>query len=162
MGKVLYRQCAGTVKRLGLELGGNAPFLVFQSADLDLAVAGCMASKFRNAGQTCVSTNRVLVQQSVAEKFVTKLRAAMESQLVAGDPTQAGVTIGPLINQAQHAKAGFSTSMWRNVPRSCHVSQLSLCHKDPAKSKPKDPLGLWMPELVLPDTRLLAPATPRT
>ena len=111
MGKVLYRQCAGTVKRLGLELGGNAPFLVFESANLDLAVAGCMASKFRNAGQTCVSTNRVLVQQSVAEKFVTKLRAAMESQLVAGDPTQAGVTIGPLINQAQHAKAGFSTSM---------------------------------------------------
>ena len=104
MGKILYRQCAGTVKRLGLELGGNAPFLVFESADLDLAVAGCMASKFRNAGQTCVSTNRVLVQDSVAEPFIKKLRAAMESQLVSGDPTQPGVTIGPLINQAQHAK----------------------------------------------------------
>ena len=104
MGKILYRQCAGTVKRLGLELGGNAAFIVFESADLDLAVAGCMASKFRNAGQTCVSTNRVLVQDSVAEAFVQKLRAAMESQLVAGDPTQPGVTIGPLINSAQHAK----------------------------------------------------------
>ena len=104
VGKVLYAQCAGTVKRLGLELGGNASFIVFQSADLDLAVAGCMASKFRNAGQTCVSTNRVLVQHSVAEAFVQKLRAAMESQLVAGDPTQPEVTIGPLINSAQHAK----------------------------------------------------------
>ena len=58
VGKILYRQSASTVKRLGLELGGNAAFIVFESADLDLAVAGCMASKFRNAGQTCVSTNR--------------------------------------------------------------------------------------------------------
>ena len=58
VGKILYRQSASTVKRLGLELGGNAAFIVFESADLDLAVAGCMASKFRNAGQTCVSTKR--------------------------------------------------------------------------------------------------------
>ena len=104
VGKVLYAQCAGTVKRLGLELGGNASFIVFQSADLDLAVSGCMASKFRNAGQTCVSTNRVLVQESVADTFLEKLKAAMDSQLVSGDPTQPGVTIGPLINQAQHGK----------------------------------------------------------
>jgi len=73
VGKILYGQCAGTVKRLGLELGGNASFIVFQSADLDLAVSGCMASKFRNAGQTCVSTNRVLVQESVADTFLEKL-----------------------------------------------------------------------------------------
>ena len=104
MGKLLYGQCAGTVKRLGLELGGNASFIVFQSADLDLAVAGCMASKFRNAGQTCVSTNRVLVQENVAEVFLKKLKAVMESQLVSGDPTKPGVTIGPLINQSQHSK----------------------------------------------------------
>ena len=104
MGKILYSQCADTVKRLGLELGGNAPFIVFETADLDLAVAGCMASKFRNAGQTCVSTNRVLVQRSVAAAFTEKLRAAMEQQLVLGDPAQPGVTIGPLINAAQHAK----------------------------------------------------------
>ena len=104
VGKILYRQCAGTVKRLGLELGGNAAFIVFDTADLDLAVAGCMASKFRNAGQTCVSTNRVLVQESVAEAFTEKLRVAMEKQLVLGDPTQAGVTVGPLINQSQHSK----------------------------------------------------------
>jgi len=104
VGKILYGQSAGTVKRLGLELGGNAAFIVFSSADLDLAVAGCMASKFRNAGQTCVSTNRVLVQESVADIFLEKLRAAMEAELVSGDPTQPGVTIGPLINQAQHSK----------------------------------------------------------
>ena len=104
VGKILYSQCADTVKRLGLELGGNAPFIVFETADLDLAVAGCMASKFRNAGQTCVSTNRVLVQRSVAAAFTEKLRAAMEQQLVLGDPAQPGVTIGPLINAAQHAK----------------------------------------------------------
>jgi len=104
VGKILYRQCAGTVKRLGLELGGNAAFIVFDSADLDLAVAGCMASKFRNAGQTCVSTNRVLVQDSVAEEFTAKLRVAMEQQLVLGDPTQPGVTVGPLINASQHSK----------------------------------------------------------
>ena len=104
VGKLLYGQCAGTVKRLSLELGGNASFIVFQSADLDLAVAGCMASKFRNAGQTCVSTNRVLVQESVAEEFIAKLKTAMEQQLVLGDPTQSGVTVGPLINQSQHSK----------------------------------------------------------
>ena len=104
MGKLLYGQCAGTVKRLGLELGGNASFIVFQSADLDLAVAGCMASKFRNAGQTCVSTNRVFVQENVAEVFLEKLRVAMESQLVSRDPTRPGVTIGPLINQSQHSR----------------------------------------------------------
>ena len=102
MGKILYRQAASTVKRLGLELGGNAPFIVFDTADLDLAVAGCMASKFRNAGQTCVSTNRVLVQDTVHDSFVEKLRVAMEEQLVLGDGAQRGVTQGPLINTVQY------------------------------------------------------------
>eukprot|EP00092_Neocalanus_flemingeri_P014165 GFUD01015283.1.p1 GENE.GFUD01015283.1~~GFUD01015283.1.p1 ORF type:complete len:536 (-),score=199.14 GFUD01015283.1:218-1747(-) len=104
VGKILYRQSASTVKRLGLELGGNAAFIVFESADLDLAVAGCMASKFRNAGQTCVSTNRVLVQDKVHHLFVEKLKAAMESQLVLGDGFADGVTQGPLINKSQHSK----------------------------------------------------------
>jgi len=104
VGKLLYRQSASTVKRLGLELGGNAAFIVFPTADLDLAVAGCMASKFRNAGQTCVSTNRVLVHSSVHDAFVEKLQAAMASGLVLGDGMEAGVTQGPLINKAQHGK----------------------------------------------------------
>ena len=102
MGKILYRQAASTVKRLGLELGGNAPFIVFDTADLDLAVAGCMASKFRNAGQTCVSTNRVLVQDTVHDSFVEKLRVAMEEHLVLGDGAKPGVTQGPLINAVQY------------------------------------------------------------
>jgi succinate-semialdehyde dehydrogenase/glutarate-semialdehyde dehydrogenase len=72
VGKLLYRQCASTVKKVSLELGGNAPFIVFESADLDLAVAGCLASKFRNMGQTCVTTNRVLVQDTVYDEFVSR------------------------------------------------------------------------------------------
>jgi len=104
VGKILYQQSASTVKRLGLELGGNAPFIVFPTADLTTAVAGCMASKFRNAGQTCVSTNRVLVHESVHDEFVTKLKAAVETQQVLGDGMTAGVTQGPLINKAQFSK----------------------------------------------------------
>jgi len=103
VGKILYRQGAGTIKRMGLELGGNAAFIVFDSADLDLAVQGCMASKFRNAGQTCVSTNRVLVQESVLDEFVGKLKTAMDN-LVLGDGASEGVTQGPLINQSQFTK----------------------------------------------------------
>jgi len=104
VGKILYKQSASTVKRLGLELGGNAAFIVFKSADLDLAVSGCMASKFRNAGQTCVSTNRVLVEEEVHDEFVAKLSAAMSGSLVLGNGVTPGVTQGPLINQAQLEK----------------------------------------------------------
>ncbi len=97
VGKLLMRQCAGTVKKVSLELGGNAPFIVFDDADLDAAVAGVMASKFRNAGQTCVCTNRILVQDAVHDVFVEKLSAAVGT-LKLGDGFGAGVTTGPLIN----------------------------------------------------------------
>lgn len=103
VGKILYRQSADTIKRLGLELGGNAPFIVFESANLDLAVQGCMASKFRNAGQTCVSTNRVFVQESIKEEFINKLKAAMDN-LVLGDGLTEGVSQGPIINKSQFDK----------------------------------------------------------
>ncbi len=73
VGKLLMAQCAGTVKKLALELGGNAPLLVFDDADLDAAVAGAMASKFRNAGQTCVCANRILVQAGIHDAFVERL-----------------------------------------------------------------------------------------
>ena len=98
VGKQLMAACAGTVKRTSMELGGNAPFIVFDDADLDAAVAGAMASKFRNAGQTCVCANRILVQDSVYEAFSAKLAAAVAS-LVIGNGTEANVSIGPLINQ---------------------------------------------------------------
>lgn len=105
VGKTLLSQCAGTVKRTSMELGGNAPFIIFDDADLDAAVAGLMASKFRNAGQTCVCTNRVLVQQSVLASVQQKLIAAM-MQLRIGSALEEGVTIGPLI----HAKAAEKVS----------------------------------------------------
>lgn len=99
VGKLLMRQCAETVKKLSLELGGNAPFIVFDDADLDEAVEGAMISKFRMTGQTCVCTNRILVQDSVydafAEKFVQRTK-----ELKTGNGLDEGITQGPLINQA--------------------------------------------------------------
>ncbi len=97
VGKILMRQSASTVKKVSLELGGNAPFIVFDDADLDAAVVGALASKYRNAGQTCVCANRLLVQDGVYDAFVAKLKAAVEGFKV-GNGLEAGVTQGPLIN----------------------------------------------------------------
>ncbi|WP_241968786.1 NAD-dependent succinate-semialdehyde dehydrogenase [Idiomarina tyrosinivorans] len=97
VGKVLMSQCASNVKKISLELGGNAPFLVFDDADLDEAVEQLIACKFRNAGQTCISANRVLVQASVADKFIEKLKPAI-SKLKLGVGTD-DVDLGPLVNQ---------------------------------------------------------------
>ncbi|XUW92101.1 NAD-dependent succinate-semialdehyde dehydrogenase [Burkholderia sp. M6-3] len=99
VGRLLMAQCAPTVKKVSLELGGNAPFIVFDDADLDAAVAGAIASKYRNSGQTCVCTNRFYVHDKVYDAFAAKLRAAVE-QLTVGRGTEAGVTQGPLINEA--------------------------------------------------------------
>jgi succinate-semialdehyde dehydrogenase/glutarate-semialdehyde dehydrogenase len=103
VGKLLMAQCAGTVKKVSLELGGNAPFIVFDDADLDAAVAGAMASKYRNAGQTCVCANRILVQDGVYEAFAMKLAAAVAG-LKVGPGNEEGVSTGPLINAAAVAK----------------------------------------------------------
>lgn len=99
VGKRLTAACAGTLKKVSMELGGNAPFIVFDDADLDAAVLGAMASKYRNAGQTCVCANRLLVQDGVYEAFAAKLATAV-SQLKVGNGLEAGVTQGPLINEA--------------------------------------------------------------
>ena len=99
VGQLLMSQCASTIKRLSLELGGNAPFIVFDDADLDLAIAGVMQSKFRNAGQTCVCANRILVQDGIYARFAERLKAAV-AELKVGDGLAEGVTIGPLINAA--------------------------------------------------------------
>ena len=98
IGKKLMADCAATVKRTSMELGGNAPFIVFDDADLDAAVAGAMICKFRNAGQTCVCANRILVQENIYDKFITRLKEAAEL-LVIGDGKNDDVTIGPLINE---------------------------------------------------------------
>ncbi|HML44082.1 MAG TPA: NAD-dependent succinate-semialdehyde dehydrogenase, partial [Hyphomicrobium zavarzinii] len=97
VGKALYRQCASNVKKLTLELGGNAPLLVFDDANLEQAVAGAMASKYRNAGQTCVCANRILVQSGIYDRFAEALAAEVK-KLKVGPGRDAGVVIGPLIN----------------------------------------------------------------
>jgi succinate-semialdehyde dehydrogenase/glutarate-semialdehyde dehydrogenase len=99
VGRLLIGQCADTVKKVSMELGGNAPFIVFDDADLDQAVEGAMLSKFRNAGQTCVCANRIYVQDSIYDLFAEKLAAAARSLLL-GDGTQPGVTQGPMIDEA--------------------------------------------------------------
>jgi len=103
VGKILYRQCANTVKKLTLELGGNAPLVVFDDADLDQAVAGTMASKYRNAGQTCVCANRILLQSGIYDRFAAALVGTVK-KLKVGPGLEAGTTIGPLINSEAIAK----------------------------------------------------------
>ncbi|WP_419689987.1 NADP-dependent succinate-semialdehyde dehydrogenase [Burkholderia theae] len=103
IGKVLLAQCASSVKKASMELGGNAPFIVFDDADLDAAVKGAIASKYRNAGQTCVCANRLLVQDSVYDTFIEKLSVAVQSMSV-GDGFEEGVAIGPLIDEHAVAK----------------------------------------------------------
>ncbi len=97
IGKLLMEQCAGTVKKLSLELGGNAPFIVFDDADLDAAVKGAMASKYRNAGQTCVCANRLLVQDGVYDAFAARLAETVKAMKV-GPGIETGAVIGPLID----------------------------------------------------------------
>ncbi len=103
VGRILMRQCAPTVKKLSLELGGNAPFIVFDDADIDSAVEGAMISKYRNAGQTCVCANRLYVQAGVYDDFVTRL-AAKARTIKVGNGFDAGVTQGPLIDDAAMTK----------------------------------------------------------
>ncbi len=103
VGRILMRQCAPTVKKLSLELGGNAPFIVFDDADLDSAVEGAMVSKYRNAGQTCVCANRIYVQDSVYDAFVDKL-AAKAAAITLGNGFEPGVAQGPLIDDQALAK----------------------------------------------------------
>lgn len=98
VGKLLMEQCSSTMKKVSMELGGNAPFIVFEDADLDKAVEGAIASKFRNSGQTCVCTNRILVQENIHDAFVEKLSKAVQALKVA-PAFEAGAEQGPLINE---------------------------------------------------------------
>lgn len=124
VGQVLMRQSAGRVKKLSLELGGNAPFIVFDDADLDAAVEGAVISKFRNAGQTCVCTNRIYVQDGIHDAFVARLGRAV-ADLTVGDGAALGTMIGPLINAraiekvAEHisdALAKGAKIVWGGMP----------------------------------------------
>ncbi|XP_060523503.1 glutarate-semialdehyde dehydrogenase [Cylas formicarius] len=107
VGKILYSQCAPGIKRIGLELGGNASFIVYKSANLDKAVEGALTSKFRNCGQTCVASNRFLIQADIFDAFVDKLVAKVKN-LKIGNGFDEGTQIGPLINEAQlHKVSNF-------------------------------------------------------
>ena len=97
-------QCAPTLKKLSLELGGNAPFIVFDDANIDAAVEGAMIAKYRNAGQTCVCANRIYVQAGVYDEFARKLSIAV-GKLKVGEGITEGVTTGPLINRAAVEKS---------------------------------------------------------
>lgn len=103
VGKLLMRQCADTVKKVSLELGGHAPFIVFDDADLDAAINGAMAAKYRNSGQTCVCANRIYVQRGIYDSFCERLAEAAR-QLKVGNGMEPGVTQGPLINERAVAK----------------------------------------------------------
>ena len=100
VGRLLMQQCAGTLKKVSLELGGNAPFIVFDDADLDAAVEGAIASKYRNSGQTCVCANRILVQDGIYDAFADRFSAAVRQGLKVGNGLEEGVVQGPLINEA--------------------------------------------------------------
>ncbi|MBL4838851.1 MAG: NAD-dependent succinate-semialdehyde dehydrogenase, partial [Kordiimonadaceae bacterium] len=104
VGRILMRQCADDIKKVTLELGGNAPFIVFDDADIDAAVEGAIASKYRNSGQTCVCTNRLYVQAGVYEVFLEKFIAAVKTMKV-GSGLEQGIVQGPLINDAAVLKA---------------------------------------------------------
>ncbi|XP_063972448.1 succinate-semialdehyde dehydrogenase, mitochondrial [Diachasmimorpha longicaudata] len=101
VGKILYEQCASTVKRISLELGGNAPFIIFEKSNVDLAVTGAMACKFRNTGQTCVSANRFYVHNKKFDEFIDKFMERISKDIKMGDGSREGVTHGPLIKSSQ-------------------------------------------------------------
>ncbi|MDE3876995.1 NAD-dependent succinate-semialdehyde dehydrogenase [Sinorhizobium meliloti] len=125
IGAELYKQCAPTIKKLGLELGGNAPFIVFDDADLDAAVEGALIAKFRNNGQTCVCANRLYVQEGVYDAFSEKLAAAV-SKLKTGNGFDEGVVLGPLIDTAALEKVEEHVS--DAVKKGGRVVQGGKCH----------------------------------
>ena len=106
--QVMMSQCANTIKRVSFDLGGNAPYIVFNSADVPLAVHGLLASKYCNTGQTCISPNRILVQSGIHDAFVEKLAASV-AQLRQGEAFTEGVQQGPLINEQGVSKVGHHT-----------------------------------------------------
>jgi succinate-semialdehyde dehydrogenase/glutarate-semialdehyde dehydrogenase len=134
VGKLLMRQCADTVKRTSMELGGNAPFIVFDDADLDEAVKGAIICKFRNAGQTCVCANRILVQEGVYDEFAEKLMEATGA-LKLGNGVDDDVTMGPLINEgAANDVLGFvedAVAKGANVAAGGGRSDLGACYLQP-------------------------------
>ena len=132
VGALLAEQCAPTLKKLSLELGGNAPFIVFDDADLDAAVEGAMLSKFRNGGQTCVCANRILVQSGIHDAFVAALAARVDALRV-GPGTEEGTAIGPMINSAaiDKIKAHVADAVGRGAAVATKARDLPAQYADP-------------------------------
>lgn len=120
VGRTLLKQCAQDIKKVSLELGGNAPFIVFADADIEAAVSGAITAKFRNAGQTCVCVNRFYVHDTVYDAFAQRLTTAVQ-QLRLGDGRNEGVSIGPLIDQAavDKAQAHIADAVQRGATLAC-------------------------------------------
>ena len=134
VGKQLLEQCAATVKKTSMELGGNAPLIVFEDADLDAAVAGTLVSKYRNAGQTCVCSNRILVQESVHDAFAAKLTEAV-ARFSLGDGADSQTTMGPLINvkavRDVHALVRDALDKGATALAGGKISELGECFYEP-------------------------------
>ncbi len=134
VGKLLMKQCAGTVKRTSMELGGNAPFIVFKDADLDAAIEGAIASKFRNTGQTCVCSNRFLVQRELYDRFCEKLSAAVDN-LTLGRGCQPNTQVGPMISAQAvvetHSLVEDANNSGAQTLTGGHPDQLGPCYYRP-------------------------------
>jgi len=152
VGRILQQQSAKNFTKLSLELGGNAPLLVFDDADLELAVKGVMAAKFRNCGQTCIAVNRLLVQRAIYDEFMQNLAKSMRT-LVVGDGTQPGVNLGPLINQAAVDK--FQKHFRDAVEKGAQV----LCGTDQAQGLVVEPVLManGTPDMLFSQEETFAP-----
>lgn len=154
VGKLLLQQCASTVKRTSMELGGNAPVIIFDDADLDMAINGTLAAKFRNSGQTCICSNRLLVQAGIYDRFVEKLQQAVQAFRI-GNGAEAGVTHGPLISaraaamvhekvtEAIHSGAQLRTGGQRSALGECFYEPTILTHVEPS-------MRVWREEIFGP------------
>lgn len=160
VGRILYRHCAGTIKRIGLELGGNAPFIVFDSADLEQAVQCAMAAKFRNCGQACIAANRFFVQDSVYDEFAAKLLAKVRD-LKCGRGDVEGTNCGPLINEAQLCKVqGLVADARQKGARVLHGGEAqpelgALFYQPTVVENVQENMRLWTEEVFGPVVTLI-------
>lgn len=151
VGKYLYGQCSDTVKRVALELGGNAPFIVFPTADVDAAVQGLMAAKFRNSGQTCVTANRIMVHSSIYQDFVNKFK--LETQkLQVGDGSKCGTTQGPIINSKQLSRIEriVMESVSQGAVLELGGETLGNCYLPTILTRVKNTMTCWKEEIFGP------------
>jgi succinate-semialdehyde dehydrogenase/glutarate-semialdehyde dehydrogenase len=158
VGKHILRQAADTVKKVSMELGGNAPCIVFDDADLDKAVKGALISKYRNAGQTCVCTNRLYVHDAIYDQFISKYTAAV-MQLKVGDGVEAGTDIGPLINKKAVEKVTsiveFAIEQGASLLLGGHRSRLGDCYYEPTiLSEVSDKMDIAHQEIFGPVTTI--------